>query len=76
VAFKKTRMFSKIAPYHLVAIPFDFNIKYKNLMFFFENENSYLDSFFFGTKRQHNFLNTSAINNNYTTFFDFRSSNK
>jgi hypothetical protein len=76
VAFKKTRMFSKTSSYDLINTSFTSNTRYKKLAFYFNDENSFASSLWLGTKRQHNFLNSSSITNSYDTFFDFKSSNK
>ena len=72
-AFKKVRMFSKFSSNNLIDPTFNFSSKYK---FFFNNfldKNSFLQSTYPGIKRQHNFLNNSAMVGNYSTFFNLKS---
>jgi len=76
VAFKKTKTFSKTFSTNLVSLSPNFSTKYKTLTSYFKNDNVYLDSASLGMKRQHNFLNNSAISNNYSTFFTLHSTTK
>ena len=75
-AFKKIRMFSKTYTSSLTFIPNNYSNKYKNLSELYINENSYVDSYLYGLKRQHNFLSIFSIFNNYSTFFNLNSVNK
>jgi len=75
-AFKRARSFSKISSINLNSIPYNLDSKYKKFSIYFKNDNAYIDSLNFGIKRQHNFLNSSAINNNYSTFFNLNSIEK
>jgi len=74
VAFKKTKTVCKHFTANLVGNSCNLTNKYKQLSFFFKNDNAYTDSLYFGIKRQHNFLTNSALTNNQSTFFDFKSS--
>ena len=75
-AFKKIRMFSKTYSTSLSFLPNNFSNKYKALSNFFSNDLSFTDSYLYGSKRQHNFLSSSAILNNQSTFLNYNSLNK
>jgi hypothetical protein len=75
-AFKKIRMFSKTFTANLVTIPNNFSDKYHKFSAFINNDLLFFDSLTYGFKRQHNYLNNSAITNNNSTFFDLNSSAK
>lgn len=72
-AFKKTKIFSKVSNLNLIASSYSFESRYKTLSFLFKNDNAYPESSLFTVKRQHNFLNSMAIMNNYETFFNKKS---
>jgi len=72
-AFKKIKMFSKTYTSNLNYLPTSFNGKYKSLSSLYANDNEFLDSYLYGTKRQHNFLSSSSLFNNFSTFFSLTS---
>ena len=75
-AFKKIRMFSKTYTSNLNFIPNNFSSKYKLLSNLYINDLSFSDSYLYGLKRQHNFLSSSSLINNQSTFLDLKSVNK
>jgi len=75
-AFKKIRMFSKTYTSNLNFVPNNFSSKYKLLSNLYLNDLNFSDSYLYGLKRQHNFLSTSSLLNNQSTFLDLKSVNK
>jgi hypothetical protein len=75
-AFKKIRMFSKTYTSNLNFIPNNFSSKYKLLSNLYLNDLNFSDSYLYGLKRQHNFLSSSSLINNQSTFLDLKSVNK
>lgn len=74
--FRHSRMFSKIFNSHLVHASSEFSLKYQKLCPLFESDVELIDSHFYGLKRQQNLLSSSAITNNFSTFFHLKSANK
>lgn len=74
--FKQTRMFSKIFHAPLFFVPNDFSLKYKVLSPLFETDNNFFDSYLYGLKRQHNFVSTKAVTNNFSTLFNLKNVEK
>jgi len=75
-AFKKIRMFSKTYTSNLTFVPNNYSNKYKTLSSLYINDSIFTDSYLYGLKRQHNFLSTSALLNNQSTFLNLKSANK
>lgn len=75
-AFKKIRMFSKTYTSNLVHVPTNYSNKYKNFSNLYVNDNVFTDSYLYGLKRQHNFLSSTALFNNQSTFLNLNSVNK
>jgi hypothetical protein len=76
-AFKKIKMFSKASSFNLTNVSINRNAHFSKLNFYFDNDNfTTVSSLVLGIKRQHNFLNSSALNNASKTFFDSNSSQK
>ncbi len=75
-AFKKIRMFSKTYTSNLSFIPNNYSQKFKFFSNLYLNDNSFMDSQAYGFKRQHNFLSTSSLLNNQSTFLNMNSLNK
>lgn len=72
-AFKKIKMFSKTYVSNLSYLPSSFNDRYKNLTSLYISDSEFLDSYLYGSKRQHNFLSSSSLFNNFSTFFSLSS---
>jgi hypothetical protein len=75
-AFKKIRMFSKTYTSNLVFVPNTFSSKYKNFSNLYINDTLFTDSYLYGLKRQHNFLSSTNLLNNQSTFLNLNSVNK
>ena len=75
-AFKKIRMFSKTYTSNLNFIPNNFSSKYKLFSNLYNNDLSFSDSYLYGVKRQHNFLSSSSLLNNQSSFLNLKSINK
>ena len=69
-SFKKIRMFSKTYTSDLFFVNDKFSFKYKNLTGLYLNNNNFVDSYLYGTKRQHNFLPSISIFSNQSTFLN------
>ena len=74
-AFKKIKMISKTTNNNLINSFSDYNNKYKFISTIFINENHFSDSLYYGLKRQHDYLNNTALLNNNQTFLNFKSIN-
>ncbi len=74
--FKQTRMFSKIFHSSLFFVSDNFSLKYKNFSPLFSTDNDFFDSYLYGLKRQHNFVSTKAITNNFSTLFNLKNVEK
>jgi len=75
-AFKKIKMFSKTFQSNLSTFSLTNTSHYNSLQHNLHNDSTYLQSYFYGLKRQHNFLSSTAVLNNLNTFFDLNSLNK
>lgn len=75
-AFKKIRMFSKTYTSNLTFVPNNYSSKYKNFSNLYINDSLFADSYLYGLKRQHNFLSSTSILNNQSTFLNMSSVNK
>jgi hypothetical protein len=69
-------MFSKTYTSNLNFIPNNFSSRYKLFSNIYLNDLNFSDSYLYGLKRQHNFLSTSSLLNNQSTFLDLKSVNK
>jgi hypothetical protein len=74
-AFKKIKMFSKTSFYNLFTNVNNYNNKFLNFSFYFDNNNNELESINYGIKRQQNYL-INLNNNNHKTFFNNNSIEK
>ncbi len=68
-------MISKTTNNNLINSFSDYNNKYKFISTIFINENHFSDSLYYGLKRQHDYLNNTALLNNNQTFLNFKSIN-
>lgn len=74
--FRQTKMFSKIFHSPLFFAPTTFSLKYKIFSPLFNTESNFFDSYFYGLKRQHNFVSTKAVTNNFSTLFNLKNTEK
>lgn len=72
-AFKKIKMFSKTFTNNLNLCPQASISKYNGLTALCTDSSLFTDSYLYGLKRQHNFLNSKALSNNSQTFLDLKS---
>lgn len=72
-AFKKIRMFSKTYTSNLSFVPNNYSQKFKIFSNLYLNDLSFTDSYLYGLKRQHNYLSSSALLNNQSTFLNMSS---
>jgi hypothetical protein len=75
-AFKKIRMFSKTYTSNLNFIPNNYSSKYKLFSNLYLNDLNFSDSHLYGLKRQHNYLSSSSLINNQSTFLNLNSVSK
>jgi hypothetical protein len=75
-AFKAIKMNSKVFNSNLVFLPTNYSLKLNNLYNTYENDSVFLNSYLYGIKRQHSFLNNSALLNNTSTFYNLKSVDK
>ena len=75
-AFKKIRMFSKTYTSNLTFVPNSYTQKFKTFSNLYLNDSSFTDSYLYGLKRQHNYLSSSSLLNNQSTFLNMTSVNK
>lgn len=75
-AFKKIRMFSKTYTSNLSFVPNNYSQKFKTISNLYLNDSSFVDSYSYGLKRQHNFLSSSSLLNNQSSFLNMSSLNK
>jgi hypothetical protein len=76
IAFKKIQYFSKTNPQKLFNILSDFNIRYSKLSNLYFNDVDVLDSLNYGTFRQHNYISSKSLNNNFLSKIDSKNINK
>ena len=74
--FRHTRMFSKTFNSNLLFTPNELTFKFKTLSPLFDFDLNLQQSSYYGLKRQQNFLNTKAISNNFSTFFNLKNVEK
>ena len=75
-AFKKIRMFSKTYTSNLTFVPNAYTQKFKFFSNLYINDLSFSDSYLYGLKRQHNYLSSTSLLNNQSTFLNMSSVNK
>lgn len=69
-AFKKIRGFSKVYTTNLSYVPTNLTGKYVQLNKLYLDNNSFNNSFSYGTRRQHNLTSSRALTSNYSSFLD------
>jgi hypothetical protein len=74
--FKHTRAASKVFNANLLFSPSNFVLKYRQASLLFFNDLTCFDSYSYGLKRQHNFLSSKSLNNNFSTLFNLKSAEK
>jgi len=75
-AFKSIKMGSKTFNSNLVFTPSALQSRFTTISNLYQNEDVFLNSYLYGMKRQHNFLNNSALLNHSTTFYNLKSIDK
>jgi len=75
-AFKKIRTISKTCIPYLFYTPGKYTSKYKTLSSMYISPASFTDSYLYGYKRQHNFVSSKSVLNNFSTFLNMRSVDK
>lgn len=75
-AFKKIKMFSKTFNTNLNFLANNYTNKFKTLEALYTSTSLFSDSYLYGLKRQHNFLNSKSYLNSSSTFFDLKSVHK
>ena len=74
--FRQTRMFTKIFHSPLFFLSNDFSLKYSTFSPLFESDNNFFDSYLYGLKRQHNFVSSKSISNNFSTLLNLKNVEK
>jgi len=69
-AFKKIQYFSKTNPQKLFNLVSDFNTRYSKISDIYVTDVESSNSLNYGTFRQHNYIVTKALNNNFSTKFE------
>jgi hypothetical protein len=69
-------MFSKTYTSNLSFIPNNYSQKFKAFSNLYTNDLSFIDSYLYGLKRQHNYLSSTSLLNNQSTFLNMSSINK
>jgi hypothetical protein len=69
-------MFSKTYTSNLTFVPNSYTQKFKTFSNLYLNDSSFTDSYLYGLKRQHNYLSSSSLLNNQSTFLNMTSVNK
>jgi len=75
-AFKKIRSHSKIYTNNIAYVPTNLTTKYSNLNNLYLNNTNLIESFNYGTRRQHNLSSSAATTSNYSTFLDTQARSK
>jgi len=69
-------MSSKTFNSNLVFTPSTLQSRFNSISNLYQNEDIFINSYLYGMKRQHNFLNNSALLNHSTTFYNLKSIDK